>query len=69
MNEVNEIINRVKRLQEFEVCVKIPGQFAFNGRVPFDMQIEGDTAKVLVYAESVEEAQRKAEEYFNELAS
>jgi len=69
MKEVDEIINRVKRLQEFEVCVKIPEQFAFNGRVPFDMQIEGDTARVLVYAETVEEAQRKAEEYFNELAS
>lgn len=68
MNEVDKIINRVKRLQEFEVCVTIPNEFAFNGRVPFDMQIEGHTARVLVYAETVEEAQRKAEEYFDGIA-
>ncbi len=69
MKEVDEIINRVKRLQEFEVCVTLPESFAFNGRIPFDMQIEGNTAKVHVYAETIEEAQRKAEEYFDELAS
>ena len=27
MKEVKDIINRVKRLQEFEVCVKLPEQF------------------------------------------
>ena len=69
MNEVNEIISRVKRLQEFEVCVKIPEQFAFHGHIPFDMRIKGNIATVHVYAETVEEAQHKAEEYFNELAS
>ena len=69
MKEVKDIINRVKRLQEFEVCVKLPKQFAFRGRIPYDMQIEGNTARVQVYAETVEEAQHKAEEYFNELTS
>ena len=67
MKEVKDIINRVKRLQEFEVCVKLPEQFTFNGRIPYDMQIEGNTARVQVYAETLTEAQRKAEEYFNEL--
>lgn len=69
MNDVNEIINRVKRLQVFEVCATLPEYFAFNGRVPFDMQIEGGTAKVQVYAETLEEAQNKVTEYFNGLAS
>ena len=69
MNEVNEIINRVKRLQIFEVCATLPECFAFNGRIPFDMQIEGGTAKVQVYAETIEEAQNKVTEYFDGLAS
>ena len=69
MNEVNEIINRVKRLQIFEVCATLPECFAFNGRIPFDMQIEGGTAKVQVYAETMEEAQNKVTEYFDGLAS
>lgn len=69
MKEVDDIINRVKRLQVFEVCVTLPDNFAFNGRVPFDMQIDGGTAKVQVYAETLNEAQTKAEEYFYGLAS
>lgn len=69
MNDVKEIINRVKRLQVFEVCATLPECFAFNGRVPFDMQIEGNTATVQVYAETIEEAQNKVMEYFDGLAS
>lgn len=69
MNQVNEIINRVKRLQVFEVCATLPECFAFNGRIPFDMQIEDNTATVQVYAETIEEAQNKVKEYFDGLAS
>jgi len=69
MDEVKSIINRVKRLQEFKVCVKLPKQFAFNGKIPYDMELDGSTATVHVYAESLTEAQQRAEEYFNGLAT
>ena len=63
--DAKDVINRVKRLQIFEVEVAMPETFAFNGRVPFDMTIEGDVARVQVYAVTLEEAQAQAEEYFN----
>jgi len=67
--DAKDVINRVKRLQEFTVCVKLPEQFAFNGKIPYDMELDGTTATVQVYAETLTEAQQRAEEYFNGLAT
>lgn len=63
--DAKDVINRIKRLQIFEVEVTMPETFAFSGVVPFDMTIEGDIARVQVYAETIEEATIKAEAYFN----
>ena len=64
MNTIDQIINRIKRLEQFVVKVSVPEDFAFRGAVPFDMEIVGSTAMVTVWAVSEAEAQRRAEEFF-----
>jgi len=64
MNTIDQIINRIKRLEQFVVKVPVPDDFAFSGAVPFDIEIAGSTAMVTVWAASEAEAQRRAEEFF-----
>ena len=64
MNTIDQIINRIKRLEQFVVKVRVPEDFAFSGTVPFDIEIAGSTAMVTVWAASEAEAQRRAEEFF-----
>ena len=66
--DINQVMNRLKNLQEFEVCIDIPDEFIFRGTMPFDMIIDRDqSARVLVIAESQEEAESKVAEFFKEL--
>ena len=66
--DINQVMNRLKNLQEFEVSIDIPDEFIFNGTIPFDMVIDRDlSAKVLVIAESQKEAEAKVAEFFKEL--
>jgi hypothetical protein len=58
------VMNRIKNLTEYEVQVTVPEDFQFEGPVPYDMSISGDTAWVKVLATSIEEATLKANEYF-----
>ena len=51
------------------VKVSVPDGFAFSGAVPFDIEIAGSTAMVTVWAASKVEAQRRAEEFFNDTNS
>jgi hypothetical protein len=67
MNTIDQIINRIKRLEQFVVKVPVPEEFVFSGVVPFDMEIAGDTAMVTVWAASEAEAQRRAEEFFQNI--
>ena len=67
MNTIEQIINRIKRLEQFVVKVPVPEDFAFRGAVPFDMEIVGSTAMVTVWAASEAEAVRKAEEFFQNI--
>ena len=62
--EFDVIMNRIKNLTEYEVQVTIPEDFEFDGVVPYDMSISGDTAWVKVIAATLEEAKLKAYEYF-----
>jgi hypothetical protein len=57
-------MNRIKNLSEYEIQVTVPEDFQFEGPVPYDMSISGDTAWVKVIATSMEEAKLKANEYF-----
>ena len=51
-------------MEQFVVRVSVPEEFVFSGAVPFDMEIAGSTAMVTVWAASEAEAQRRAEEFF-----
>ena len=63
--DINQVMNRLKNLQEFEVCIDIPDEFIFNGTIPFDMIIDRDqSARVLVVAETQQEAEKKVEQFF-----
>ena len=63
--DAKDVINRIKRLQIFEVEISLPDTFEFRGVIPFDMEIADNVARVQVYAETLAEAQERAEEYFN----
>jgi len=65
MKEVRDIMNRVKQLQEFNVVVQVPDDFAFYGTVPVDLKINKEgIASVKVLALNLAEAKSKANEYF-----
>ena len=65
MNDINQVMKRLKNLQEFEVCIDIPDEFIFNGTMPFDMIIDRDqSARVIVIAETQQEAEQKVEQFF-----
>ena len=64
MSDYLEVIDRARRMQDFEVQVTIPEDFRFMGSIPYDMEIVGDQAFVVVPAVSIEEAVQKANEFF-----
>jgi len=64
-DELTQVLNRIKNLQEWEVVVKVPDDFQFYGVVPYDINISSGIAFVKVIAASLEEATTKAKKYFN----
>ena len=64
MSDFREVIDRARRMQDFEVQVEMPEDFRFMGTVPYDMEIVGNQAFVIVPAVSIEEAVQKANEFF-----
>ena len=64
MSDYLEVIDRARRMQDFEVQVEVPEDFCFMGSIPYDMEIVGDQAFVIVPALTIEEAVQKANEFF-----
>ena len=64
MSDHLDVIDRARRMQDFEVQVEVPEDFRFMGTVPYDMEIVGNQAFVTVPAVSIEEAVQKANEFF-----
>ena len=63
--DIKQVMNRIKNLKEFEVVIDIPDEFYFNGTIPFDIVIQRDRpARVLVIAETQQEANEKVEQFF-----
>lgn len=63
--DMKQVMERIKNLQEFEVWVDLPDNFAFRGKSPFDIYItNNNVALVKVIASSMEEATQKANEFF-----
>jgi len=65
MIDFETTMQRIKNLAEYEVQVTVPETFCFRGQVPWDMQILGNQAFVIVIASSLTEARSRVEEYFN----
>jgi len=59
-----DVIDRARRMQDFEVQVTVSEDFRFMGTIPYDMEIVGDQAFVVVPALTIEEAVQKANEFF-----
>jgi hypothetical protein len=64
VSDYQEVIDRARRMQDFEVQVTVPEDFRFMGTIPYDMEIVGNQAFVVVPAVSIEEAVQKANEFF-----
>ena len=64
MNDYQEVIDRARRMQDFEVQVAVPEGFCFTGSIPYDMEMVGNQAFVTVPALTIEEAVQKANEFF-----
>ena len=61
---IRQVLDRIKGLQQFVVRVPVPEEFRFAGAVPFDMEIVGSVAMVTVWAADQQEAQVRAEQFF-----
>jgi hypothetical protein len=61
---IRQVLDRIKGLKQFVVRVPVPDEFRFTGLVPFDMEIVGSVAMVTVFASTHEEAQQRAEQFF-----
>ena len=61
---IKQVIDRIRGLKQFVVRVSVPKEFRFTGAVPFDLEIVGDVAMVTVWAATQEEAQKRAEDFF-----
>jgi hypothetical protein len=61
---IRQVLDRIKGLKQFIVRVPVPKDFCFDGSVPFDLEIVGSIAMVTVWAATQEEAQQRAEQFF-----
>ena len=61
---IKQVLDRIQGLKQFVVRVPVPEEFRFTGAVPFDLEIMGRVAMVTVWALTQEEAQARAEEFF-----
>ena len=61
---IRKVLDRIKGLKQFVVRVPVPEDFRFTGAVPFDLEIVGSIAMVTVWALTQEEAQQRAEQFF-----
>jgi hypothetical protein len=61
---IKQVLDRIKGLKQFVVRVPVPKEFKFTGAVPFDLEIVGSIAMVTVWAATQEEAQTRAEQFF-----
>jgi len=61
---IKQVLERIRGLKQFVVRVPVPEEFKFTGAVPFDLEIVGSVAMVTVWAATQEEAQTRAEQFF-----
>ena len=64
MSDYQEVIDRARRMQDFEVQVEVPEGFCVTGSIPYDREIVSNQAFVIVPALTIEEAIQKANKFF-----
>lgn len=64
---INQIMDRIKNLQEFTIEVDLPENFKLHGSIPYDLKISDNKARVKIYALSYDEAYSKVNEYIQSL--
>jgi hypothetical protein len=60
---IGTILNRIKNLRQFDVEVDLPDEFELSGIIPYDVSIKKNKGIFKVYASTLEEAQKKINEY------
>lgn len=65
MSEFDNVMDRIKNLQTFEVMVDVPEDFQFYGVVPFDISISGGKAFVTLVAANIQEAVDRVNQFFS----
>lgn len=60
---IEEIMHRIKNLDEFEVTKDIPEGFSFNGTIPFDIKIKDNIGTFKVLAVNINEAEQTVTKY------
>ena len=66
MNSVdiaNNLISRVRNLNEFTVTTEVPDDFCFNGEIPFDMEIKKSRITAKVWAVDFDEAAKRLDDF------
>lgn len=61
----DNLIFRVKHMNEFIVITDVPPKFRFNGVVPFDMNIKENVITAKVWAVDFDEAAQRLDDYLN----
>jgi len=66
MNSVdmaNDLIFRVRNLNEFTITTEVPDDLRFNGVVPFNMQIKEGIITANVWAVDFDEAAKRLDDF------
>ena len=69
MNSVdlaNNLINRARSLQKFDIVRGVPENFLFNGRQPYDIKMNRETMTVTVHAMNFAEANAMVDKYLDD---
>ncbi|NBP01223.1 MAG: hypothetical protein EBU90_14000 [Proteobacteria bacterium] len=62
----DEILSKMKQAQKFRIIRQVPDDFEFRGSSPFDISINSKGVMTFqIYATSLEEAQKKVDDYLD----
>lgn len=59
MNDIKDILKRIKRMTYYDVVLEVYEPIEFHGTIPFDLEISGNMITAQILAESYDEAEMK----------
>ena len=66
VNLANNLINRARSLQKFDIVRSVPENFLFNGRQPYDVKMNRQVMTVTVHAVNLAEANAMVDKYLDD---